>query len=47
MAAASATCRNGTPTKSAMMKAAAAMMGGMIWPPMEATASTAAAKVAP
>ena len=46
MVAARATCRNGTPTKSDMMKAAAAMMGGMIWPPIEATASTAAAKVA-
>jgi hypothetical protein len=47
MVAASAICRKGTPTKSDMMNTAAAMMGGMIWPPMDATASTAAAKVAP
>ena len=33
----------GTPTKSAIRKAAAPMIGGMICPPVEAAASTAPA----
>src|SRR4030042_2399171 len=36
--------RYGVSINSAMMNAPAPIMGGMIWPPVEATASTAAAK---
>ncbi len=38
-----ATCAYGTTRNSAITKAAAPITGGMIWPPVEATASTAAA----
>jgi len=38
------TCTYATPRNSAMMNAAAPMTGGMIWPPVEAAASTAPAK---
>ncbi len=33
----------GSPVNSAIKKAAAPMIGGMIWPPVEAAASTAPA----
>ena len=38
-----ATLAYGIPMYSAIKKAAAPMMGGMIWPPVEAAASTAPA----
>jgi len=44
MAAARQTLMYGTPTMSATMNAAAPMIGGIICPPVEATASTAPAK---
>ena len=43
MSAARAILRYGIWISSAMMKAPAPMIGGMIWPPVDATASTAAA----
>ena len=43
MAAASITCEYGTPRNSAITKEAAPITGGMIWPPVDATASMAAA----
>ena len=43
-AAASATFRYGTFSSSAIRNAPAPMIGGMIWPPAEALASTPAAK---
>src|SRR5947199_9126681 len=43
MAAHSATCAYGTARNSAITNAAAPMTGGMICPPVDATASTAAA----
>jgi hypothetical protein len=36
-------CVYGTPRNSAITKEAAPITGGMIWPPVDATASTAAA----
>ena len=38
-----ATCAYGMPMYSAIRNAAAPMIGGMIWPPVEAAASTAPA----
>ena len=43
MTATTMSCRYGTPTVSLMRKAALPMTGGMIWPPVEAAASTAPA----
>src|SRR5512145_2992889 len=43
MAAATMTCQYGTPRNSAITNDAAPMTGGMIWPPVDAVASIAAA----
>ena len=43
--AAMQTTEYGVPVASARTKAAAPMIGGMIWPPVEATASTAPANL--